>query len=99
MDSLESIILSTPFTILLAVVGLYLFALITREFCLWFFRINKLNARLKTIELKLEKLTEKIEQQQQNTASVTMVERKATALTSLAPVSKDDQKENFPFTH
>jgi len=53
---LEDIVLSPFFAITLGIVGSYLFVILTREFFLWYSKINQIEAKLATIEEKLDEL-------------------------------------------
>ncbi len=101
---LESIILSPAFTALLAGVGLYLFAILSREFFLWFLKLNQfhgdLNKKLDEMNDQIRALAEKLE------AKTPTEDRPTKNTVSLPPlplilkdVKTDTQKQQFPVTH
>jgi hypothetical protein len=94
LSSLEEIVLSPAFAVLLAIVGAYLFVIISREFFLWFFKLTEINAKLKTIDERLADIEQSL---QNNRPAKIQIE---SDLAQLPPtVGLQEKDSQFPLTH
>lgn len=93
MSALEDIVLSPTFAVLLAVVGAYLFVILSREFFLWYFKLSEVNAKLNVIDERLKEIEQSLSQLPSKIKS-------DTELASLPPTSGLQEKDSqFPLTH
>ncbi len=93
MSFLEDIVLSPAFAIILAVVGAYLFIVISREFFLWYFKLSEMNSKLKIIDERLADL-------EQSLSNLPSKLRDPAELAKLPPTQGLQEKDSqFPLNH